>query len=552
MWYRLAIRTPKLLSNPVEGGFWAGDRFIDYGEKYSIKDWSLLLNKPSIGNVATSEEKFHNYLLRSTYRKIEGRKTFISGPKTAKQIILENPIVGGFWVEDRFIEYGESLNVREWYILLKTQSNNFNTPEKLKDYLDKHEFKYINDRKTYIPKNSGKILLSNPVIGGFFVEDRFIEYGKKLAVSSWVKLLSTDHYKVNDQNKLNVFLDKAIFKEIDGKKTFISGKKGFKNPIVGGFWVGDRFIDYGESLVGGVWKELLSTDSSNVNSQENLNTFLLSSKFKLDENNNKIYVRSFTSKRERLLNNLSFNESEQISIRHHYPIKIFNSQFKKETLFYLDLAFIRNAKVILVTEINGRQHYGFVPFRGSVSSTYETWQQGLQRDILKINYCHNNNIPLLIFHHLLSDEEFKTIIINLNKNPNIYDKYIPQPVIDENITNTSEEFIKRQIYSHLYPVFNNVISFNNEESKKRYIKDTLILISKLIGIYKNGIDKTDYIKAFDSNVDLTANYNICLAIYNSLYPDYPLDRDEKITYSDLSKKPTIQKPKEIEQNPLDN
>jgi hypothetical protein len=50
-----------------------------------------------------------------------------------------------------------------------------------------------------------------------------------------------------------------------------------------------------------------------------------------------------------------------------------------------------------------------------------------------------------------------------------------------------------------------------------------------------------------------------LSIYNNLYPEYPLDRDEKITYSDLSKQPrlnkekspTVQKPKTIEQDPLD-
>jgi hypothetical protein len=103
----------------------------------------------------------------------------------------------------------------------------------------------------------------------------------------------------------------------------------------------------------------------------------------------------------------------------------------------------------------------------------------------------------------------------------------------------------------LYPVFKGVISFDDDISKKRYIKDTLILIAKLLGIYNGGIDKTDYIRAFDANLDLTENYNICLDIYNNLYPDYPLDRDEKITYNDLSVKPKINKPKEIEEDPLE-
>ena len=74
-----------------------------------------------------------------------------------------------------------------------------------------------------------------------------------------------------------------------------------------------------------------------------------------------------------------------------------------------------------------------------------------------------------------------------------------------------------------------------------------------MGIYKGGIDKTDYVRSFDVNVDLTSNYNICLAIYNSLYPNFPLDQDEKITYSDLSSEQKIYKEKPPEkQKPKEN
>jgi hypothetical protein len=155
---------------------------------------------------------------------------------------------------------------------------------------------------------------------------------------------------------------------------------------------------------------------------------------------------------------------------------------------------------------------------------------------------------------LLPEKYFRTIIDNLNKNPHMYDSYIPQSVIayDEvnDIADMSLEFIRKQIYSHLYPVFNGIISFDDDISKKRYIKDTLILTAKLLGIYNGGIDKTDYIRGFDANVDLTENYNICLNIYNNLYPDYPLDSDNKITYNDLSVKPVINKikTKQIEEN----
>jgi hypothetical protein len=467
--------------------------------------------------------------------------------------ILYNPIVGGFYVDGDLIEYLKPGNIAYWKKTLNTRSTNIADQEKLNEFLNNYIFEFIDGKKTYIPKFKASSPLKNPIKGGFWVYDTVsnelgeivsvpleIPYGAPLSTSDWKRKLKTHSSYINSQEKLNDFLSYANFTNINGNKTFVSGKKMLKNPIVGGFFVGSKFIDFEEPLVRKHWHKLLQTET--IQDQDDLNAFLAASKFEFNANNDKIYIKSYKSKRERLLRNLSINDTENIKIEHHYPIKILNPQYKKTTTFYLDFVFIKNDKIILVIEINGLQHYGFVSF-GSKSSDYSAWQNGLQRDIIKINYCHDNNIPILLFHYLLSEKDFKTIIDNLNKNPHIYDKYIPQRVMDNSVTNTSLEFIKRQIYSHLYPVFNNVISFENDESRKRYIKDTLILISKLMGIYDDGIDKTDYIRAFDRDVDLTKNYNICLDIYNILYPDFPLDRDEKITYSDLSKMPTLYKEK---------
>jgi hypothetical protein len=473
--------------------------------------------------------------------------------------ILYNPIVGGFYVDGDLIEYLKPGNIAYWKKTLNTRSTNIADQEKLNEFLNNYIFEFIDGKKTYIPKFKASSPLKNPIKGGFWVDGtgfnelgeitnkpEFIDFGAPLSISDWKRKLKTHNTYIHDQEKLNDFLSDANFRNINGNKTFVSGRKMLKNPIVGGFFVGSKFIDFEEPLLRKQWHKLLQTDNRKIQDQDDLNAFLASSKFELNDNNDKIYIKSYKSKRERLLRNLSINDTENIKIEHHYPIKILNPQYKKTTTFYLDLAFIKNDKIILVIEINGLQHYGFVSF-GSKSSNYLAWQNGLQRDIIKINYCHDNNIPILLFHYLLSEKDFKTIIDNLNKNPHIYDKYIPQPIIPllrNNVSNTSLEFIKRQIYSHLYPVFNNVISFIDDESKKRYIKDTLILIAKLMGIYEGGIDSTDYIKSFNFDVDLTANYNICLAIYKSLYPDFPLDKDEKITYSDLSKSPKLYKPKE--------
>ena len=47
MWYREAYGKPKLLVNPIVGGFWVGDRFIHYGEQLGVIELrKLLQTKP--------------------------------------------------------------------------------------------------------------------------------------------------------------------------------------------------------------------------------------------------------------------------------------------------------------------------------------------------------------------------------------------------------------------------------------------------------------------------------------------------------------------------
>jgi hypothetical protein len=416
---------------------------------------------------------------------------------------------------------------------------------------------------------TARIPLFNPVVGGFYVDvneknelgeiikiPREIKEGQPFGIREWVKLLTTNSQYINKQEKLNNFLNNPSKFEIrDGKRFYIPRyNRKLKNPVLGGFYIGNKPIPFGESFGRLEWSKLLSTDTRNINEQEKLDAFLSNERRFEDMNGVKFYVPIILSIRESLFEK-KFNNYNRDSItiqsQQNILISYIVNNIIKKTILKLDFAFIKNNKPILAIEINGMQHYGFVNY--SKSTTYDKWQQALNRDILKINYCHDNNIPLLIFHHMLSDEEFKSILNNLYENPNAYAGYIPQPVIDNNTTNTSLEFIKRQIYSHLYPVFNGTITFNDDASKKRYIKDTLILISKLMGIYEGGIDKTDYINSFDLYTDLTSNYNICLSIYNNLYPDYPLDRDEKITYSDLSKPPRLKKEKLPEkQKPKEN
>ena len=44
MWYRFAGVPRKFFTNPVESGFYVGDRPIAYGQKLSVSEWVTLLN----------------------------------------------------------------------------------------------------------------------------------------------------------------------------------------------------------------------------------------------------------------------------------------------------------------------------------------------------------------------------------------------------------------------------------------------------------------------------------------------------------------------------
>ena len=587
MWYRIATaRIP--LFNPVVGGFYVDvneknelgeiikiPREIKEGQPFGIREWVKLLTTNS--QYINKQEKLNNFLNNPSKFEIrDGKRFYIPRYNRTK---LSNPIVGGFWVDEkeknelgeivttlREIKENEPLNFGVWEKLLSIHRKNFDSQEKLNNFLNNpNKFEIRDGKRFYIPF----IPMRNPIEEGFWVDvneinesgeevkiPEFIPYGKPYGNLEWAKLLSAGAQFVNKQEKLNNFLNNPSKFEIrDGKRFYIPRyNRKLKNPVLGGFYIGNKPIPFGESFGRLEWSKLLSTDTRNINEQEKLDAFLSNERRFEDMNGVKFYVPIILSIRESLFEK-KFNNYNRDSItiqsQQNILISYIVNNIIKKTILKLDFAFIKNNKPILAIEINGMQHYGFVNY--SKSTTYDKWQQALNRDILKINYCHDNNIPLLIFHHMLSDEEFKSILNNLYENPNAYAGYIPQPVIDNNTTNTSLEFIKRQIYSHLYPVFNGTITFNDDASKKRYIKDTLILISKLMGIYEGGIDKTDYINSFDLYTDLTSNYNICLSIYNNLYPDYPLDRDEKITYSDLSKPPRLKKEKLPEkQKPKEN
>ena len=551
MWYRFAVAIPIILRNPVPGGFWVGDRFIDYGEAFKIIELQKLLQThPS--NIRT-QEKLNSFLSNpDRFEIIDGKKIYLRSPRGRSKSLI---IPFDFYIGEEKIQKDQVFGVHELKKLLQTGYVNVNTQETLNSFLSNPDrFEIIDGKKIY-SRNTTKDRKRLIIPFDFYIGEEKIQKGDIYVADLLRSLLQIDYVNVKTQEALNSFLSNPDrFEIIDGKKIYLKNTtRKSKNLIIPfDFYIGEDKIQKDQVFSLKKLEKLLQTRPANINTQEKLNYFLNNSDFRINENGNNQYLPFKGSAREKYINkNLSISNDHNITVESQKPITILNPR-KSLRILRLDFAFVRDKDILLAIEINGGQHYGFAAF--SKNSTYDDWQARLIRDVEKINYCHNNNIPLLIFNHLLPEQYFRTITDNLNKNPHMYDSYIPQSVVvnDEvnDVSDMSLEFIRRQIYSHLHPVFNGIISFDDDISKKRYIKDTLILIAKLLGIYNGGIDKTDYIRAFDANVDLTENYNMCLDLYNNLYPDYPLDSENKITYNDLSVKPEINKikTKQIEEN----
>ena len=558
------------IENP-DGGFWLRDIKIEKNQKIGVREWARLLGTRTIS--INKEEKLLDFLRNSNFEVRDGKKTYI---RNTRNLLTNNLfdfyVIDNITKKEKPIPFGISYVPSGWASLLKTKQKNTNSQEDLDNFLSNGLFEDVEGKKIY--KGQKKITkeisdVEKPIVDyktkgkklinyydDFYIKNELsdyelIELGTEGNGLFWSRKLRKTTKDVNSQEKLNNILQDSNFNIYDEKKYYIPrGQKELLRNNFDLFYVGDMPVSHGQKYGKYEWARLLSTNFRQIESQSKLDIFLGDEKKFEEKDGKKTYIKK-ASGRERLFERRfeNYNHNE-ITVKPQQDIIITDSKNYRIKNLRLDFAFKKNEKILLAVEINGIQHYGFTPF--GKSKTYNQWQNGLNNDILKINYCHNNNIPLLIFHHMLSEKQFESILNNLHQNPNAYDNYIPQPVIDNDVNNTSLEFVKRQIYSHLYPVFNGTITFTDDESKKRYIKDTLILISKLLGIYEGGIDKTDYIRAFNRDIDLTSNYNICLSIYNSLYPNFPLDKDEKITYSDLSKKPRFYKEKSPVIEPAEN
>ena len=126
-----------------------------------------------------------------------------------RPIILNNPVIGGFWVGDRFIDYMEQLNLGQLKKLLQTHSPNINTQEKLNSFLSNSDrFEIIDGKKIYLrnTKSDNKSLI---IPFDFYIGEEKIQKDQVFGVHELKKLLQTGYVNVNTQETLNSFLSNS-------------------------------------------------------------------------------------------------------------------------------------------------------------------------------------------------------------------------------------------------------------------------------------------------------------------------------------------------------
>ena len=215
----------------------------------------------------------------------------------------------------------------------------------------------------------------------------------------------------------------------------------------------------------------------------------------------------------------------------------------------------KNGKEILAIENQGNQHY--VPSTRNNSKNpeilLEKWLAEKLRDKLKLDYCHDNNIPLLYISGYLNDVEYRKIAKNLARDINHYvnlipkdqhletlgyDRKKPYEVQESNdLDYELKKYADRIVISH-FSELNQPLYADIEPSRiQEMIHDKKILLSNLLAVYAsnfkvNGYNNLDYIKSFNESTNLSKFYSyIDAACARYGYSDNQVR--EQISFNDM-------------------
>jgi hypothetical protein len=185
----------------------------------------------------------------------------------------------------------------------------------------------------------------------------------------------------------------------------------------------------------------------------------------------------------------------------------------------------------------------------------QIWLASTLRDKVKLDYCHDHNIPLLYISGYLTTAEYRSIAENLAKNINYYVNLIPE-VQQEEIpgsnrknqykTQESEDldaelkkYADRLIISHFSELKQSIYQDIEPFRIEKMIHDKKILLSNLLAIFASnfkvdGYNNLDHIKSINETTDLSQYYRyIDAACAMFGYADNQLGRMiEQISFKD--------------------
>jgi hypothetical protein len=238
------------------------------------------------------------------------------------------------------------------------------------------------------------------------------------------------------------------------------------------------------------------------------------------------------------------------------------AQYKAgETIKNLQLRFDylvrKNGRIILAIENQGDQHY--IPLlkykNKDPEISLQMWLAEKLRDKVKLDFCHDHNIPLLYISGYLTTVEYRDIAENLAKNINYYVNLIPgeqqieqpgesrknQYMVQESddLETELKKYADRLVVSHFSELQQPIYAGIEPSRIESMIHDKKILLSNLLGVFAsnfkvNGYNNLDYIKSVNEATDLSQYYRyIDAACARFGYSDNQLGRMiEQISFND--------------------
>lgn len=201
----------------------------------------------------------------------------------------------------------------------------------------------------------------------------------------------------------------------------------------------------------------------------------------------------------------------------------------RDALLRFDYLIRKDGRIVLAIENQGDQHYvpSLIYKFADQDVALQKWLSEKLRDKLKLDFCHDHNIPLLYISGYLTTAEYRTIAENLARDINYYTSLVPSGENVEIPGNNNQnryiasetgdlelelkKYADRLVSSHFSELERSIYSGIEEYRIMAMIHDKKILLSNLLAVYASnfgvdGFNNLEYIKSLKSDTDLSYFY----------------------------------------------